>query len=187
VDGGGGMANWTNGDITLYHGCTDQSLQPMLSTGILTDSIHHGIDLAQGASRAEFGQGFYSSTWLDQAKFWANRQARRLRSRSHKISARAVVLSFAANRNELAKLQSLVFTNENADFWPFVKYCRSGNLPHGRHPWPSNSYDVVFGPVSIWPQLMVIKDADQVSFHTAEALKVVKSLQIVASGNPYLV
>ena len=102
-----------------------------------------------------------------------------------KTTPKAVVLRFDVSRDKLADLEALVFTNENCGFWPFVTYCRSGSVPHGRSTGRQMEYDIVYGPVSIWPQRLVIKDCDQVSFHTVTALNVIPTLSVAITGNPY--
>ncbi len=72
------MAVWNNDNLILYHGCTEQSLRPKNRNGIAVGTLPHGIDLAAGGHRTEFGRGFYATTWIDQAKYWANRQAKKL-------------------------------------------------------------------------------------------------------------
>src|SRR5262245_16105896 len=125
------MAGWSNNDLVLYHGCSELSLHSAGNpNGIVTGALPHGINLGAGGKRTEFGQGFSATTWLDQAKSWANRQARRQGGR--KAPPRAIVLRFDVGRDALAALDALMFTNENSDFWPFVTYCRSGSTPHGR-------------------------------------------------------
>jgi hypothetical protein len=47
-------------------------------------------------------------------------------------------------------------------------------------------YDVIYGPVSGFQQSLVIKDCDQVSFHTLDALNVLPSPDIHLQGNPWL-
>jgi hypothetical protein len=49
---------WNNDDLTLYHGCTEQSVQPHNSKGLLLDSKTHGIDLEIGRASVDFGRGF---------------------------------------------------------------------------------------------------------------------------------
>jgi hypothetical protein len=46
------------------------------------------------------------------------------------------------------------------------------------------NYDVVFGPVSLGRQQFVIKDADQVSFHTEAALKILPPPILHSKGTP---
>lgn len=182
------MAGWKNDDLVLFHGCSEESLRPTNPKGIEVGKLPHYINLLSGNPNAEFGQGFYGTTWLHQAKSWANLQSRKLATKSRgKRAPKAVVLRFDVSRNALADLEALVFTNENVGFWPFVRYCRSGFTPHGRTSSAQQQYDVVYGPVSIWPQHLVIKDSDQVSFHTAKALSIIPKLVVIATGNPYIV
>ena len=180
------MAVWNNDDLVLYHGCTEQSLLGTNPNGIAVGTLPHRISLTAGGRRTEFGRGFYATSRIDQAKNWAHLQARKLAAKTlSKTTPNAVVLRFDVSRNKLADLEALVFTNENCGFWPFVAYCRSGSVPHGRSTGRQMEYDIVYGPVSIWPQRLVIKDCDQVSFHTVTALNVIPALSVAITGNPY--
>jgi hypothetical protein len=180
---------WANDDLILYHGCTDDSLQPQNPSGIAVGVAAHGIDPTVGAPTPDFGLGFYTTTWLDQARVWANQRARQLaRSRARSLgrpAPHAVVLQIALKRNDLAELDALVFTNEKVGYWPFVTYCRAGGQPHGRGS-PRLSYDVVYGPVSLASDVLVIKDSDQVSFHTDRAVAKIPLVSVVATGKPFL-
>jgi hypothetical protein len=181
------MASWKNDHLILFHGCTEDSLRSANPRGIEVGKLPHEIDISVGNPRAEFGQGFYGTTWLHQAKSWANLQARKITVRSRgKRTPKAVVLRFDMSRDELADLEALVFTNENTGFWPFISYCRAGLPPHGRSKGTQQKYDIIYGPVSIWPQQLVIKDSDQVSFHTKSALNAIPPLVVIAVGNPYI-
>ena len=51
-----------------------------------------------------------------------------------------------------------------SDFWRLVTTCRAGRI--GDPP----PYDVVFGPVTLWPQTLILKDCDQISFHSLNAI-----------------
>lgn len=132
--------------------------------------------------RPDFGPGFYATTWLHQAKTWATVRCNRL-ARKHRGN-RAIVLQFSVKRDALAALDSLVFTNDQSDYYPFVSYCRGGGSPHNRTVPHRTDYDVVYGPVSLGIQRLVVKDADQVSFHTAAAIKIIPSVTVVATGSP---
>jgi len=57
----GVLPQWTNARVTLYHG-TVQAFTP---------SLQAGIDPGQGRRRTDFGQGFYTTTWLEQAQLRA--------------------------------------------------------------------------------------------------------------------
>jgi hypothetical protein len=80
------------------------------------------------------------------------------------------VIAFDLDRNWLGSLDALAFVRATPDFWKLVADCRAGRPPHGRktpHPLP---YDVVYGPVSLWPQRLLIAGCDQISFHTSKAI-----------------
>ena len=101
-------------------------------------------------------------------------------------AACSAVLRFEVDRDQLAPLLSLCFVTEstgpNSDYWGFVQHCRkeaSTHLLQGHR-----NYDVVFGPVSVGKQRFVMKDADQVSFHTEEALKILPAPRLCGQGTP---
>lgn len=149
-------------------------------------SLPHHIDVNAGMRRAEFGRGFYVTTWRDQAFAWANKRTRLSRSRGGAVNA--VVLSAAVSRDRLAELEALVFTNEHCGFWSFVAYCRSGARPHARTTAGGRpEYDLVYGPMSAGPHSSIVfKDCDQISFHTANAVSIIPSLQLEAKGSPFV-
>src|SRR5262245_6595774 len=151
---------WANDDLVLYHGTDDGQ----------GAAFAHGLDLSRCRAATDFGRGFYTTTSEHQAKQWAN--ATRERNLPQNPGVRAVVLSFKVPRDTLAHLESLVFVVDNPDYWSLVNYCRGGSSPHDRRVPPQRSaeYDVVYGPVALWRQQLVIKDCDQVSFHTVAAL-----------------
>ena len=173
---------WTNGSLTLYHGTTDIAASALCKP---SGSLLHSIDISLCRARTDFGQGFYLTTFLQQAESWADRQFRDLRRRHRvELSTRAVVLRFEVDRNRLASLSSLCFVTDrsNSDYWNFIEHCRTGMGPHLLH--GNNNYDVVFGPVTLWPQKFVIKDADQVSFHTKAALEILPAPVLHSQGTP---
>ena len=162
---------WTNGRLILYHGTDDGSANTIMASG---------VSLGACRSLTDFGKGFYLSADLHQAKNWANSRYRRLRPRA----VSAAVVQFQVDRNDLALLANLSFHSEsaNVDYWDFVRYCRGGATPHGYtvsgNP-ISRDYDVVSGPVSLWPQYLVIKDCDQWSFHTATAVSILSGVSVI--------
>jgi hypothetical protein len=169
---------WINGPLILYHGC-DHISATRMTTPVFPNQ--HGIHLARSRAFTDFGRGFYMTTSLHQATNWANsRCRRRLRTPTPWL---ATVLSFSVDRNQLAALQTLCFVTEgsNSDYWDLVQHCRGGgiHLLMGH-----NNYDVVFGPVSLWPQRLVIKDCDQISFHTPRGLFILPTPSILAQGTP---
>ena len=172
---------WKNGPLALYHGTDD------LSAAAITPSPSsvkkHNVSLSKCSALTDFGRGFYTTTNLHQAKNWANIRYK-LTLTTSRPAARAVVLRFDVYRDALAKLNTLGFVVEasSPDYFDFITYCRKGRSPHLFR--GSRDYDVVFGPVSLWPQTLVIKDCDQVSFHTNRALQVLPTPVIHRRGHP---
>jgi hypothetical protein len=78
------------------------------------------------------------------------------------------------SRNDLASLECLFFVRGDAnafDYWAFVQYCRTTAGDHNRA--LTGWYDIVVGPITgTWKRQTIIKDADQVSFHTNQAASV---------------
>jgi hypothetical protein len=176
---------WTNQHLALYHGTDDVSA---ISIMMRVAPNHHGINLAYCRPLSDFGRGFYTTTYFHQAANWANDRCLVLRNRTPPTSAVATVLQFNMDRNLLALMQTLCFLREDQDYWDFVRHCRSAPVPHRA---PGN-YDVVLGPVSLWPQTLVIKDCDQISFHTTSALAILPVPAIPTGGqasatNPFLI
>jgi hypothetical protein len=169
---------WNNSPVRLYHGCDDRSAAAIQAA---RPGFGHGIDLARCRPRTDFGQGFYTTTSEHQAKQWANERIRRM-SKGALPALAATVIAFDVVRDDLADQEDLVFVIDGPDFYALVNYCRAGFAPHGR---AAGIYDVVYGPVSLWQQQLVIKDCDQVSFHTDNALKILPTPQIHAQGTPY--
>lgn len=132
---------------------------------------------------ADFGQGFYSTTNVHQAQQWANR---RYQVRRRHGVASAAVVRFDIDQEAIASLDHLAFVRQdlapNSDYWQLVAHCRRGN-DHGRVG-ARQFYDVVYGPVSMYPQFLVITDADQISFHTDSALGVLQGATVVSQGDP---
>ena len=147
---------WNNGPLTVYHGCDDSSASSIAQLG---------IQLRHCKPRTDFGVGFYTTTNLHQAKNWANDRVTTLNTSGGRNVA--TVLSFAIDRGLLGVCLSLSFVTEGSapisDFWDLIRHCRHGGV---HFPALGKNYDVVFGPVSLWPQTLLIKDCDQISFHT---------------------
>lgn len=168
--GGADVPFWSNKDLVAYHGTDSASLAA--STGFPLPASGHAltfsISLALCRPYTDFGQGFYLTTSLHQAEQWANKRVATMHSSSSAPPTVATILQFSLSRDWLASLESLAFVLETADFWALVNDCRSRFPPHQRIG-PSREYDVVYGPISLWPQKLVIKDCDQISFHTPKA------------------
>jgi hypothetical protein len=162
---------WNNPPLTLYHGCDDVSARAINSGGVSLRLCH---------PRTDFSRGFYTTTVRHQAQQWANTRVRRLR-RAAGVSGTpvATLLEYCVDREQLAGLEALVLVVEgsppSSDFWKFIGHCRGGTATHKAVGRPNSYYEVVLGLVSLWPQTLVIKDCDQVSFHSTAALAVLSS------------
>lgn len=177
------MTPWKNDPITLYHGTDDLAAKAITTA---QPPFSHGIDINRCSRLTDFGQGFYTTTNLHQAKNWANVRYRlSIQKPGQPTPARAVVLKFDVDRDDLGSLHSMAFvvepTQGGGDFWDFVRNCRHGR-PH--RPQARTFYDAVLGLVSLWPQTLTIKDCDQVSFHTSHALSVLPNASIAHRGKP---
>ncbi len=163
-----GIPLWNDQDIVLYHGTLD----------VHVNSILQGVDLNRCKHLRDFGRGLYTTTNRMQAERWSNDLAARTGG------ATPAVIEFTVERNDLALLETLFFvrgTATAADFWSFVQFCRSSPTDHGRA--QTLWYDVVVGPVmgSLRKQT-IIRDGDQVSFHTTKATAVLdgsRKVQVV--------
>ena len=152
-----GVPPWTDQDIELFHGTLETHV----------NSIVPGIDLSVCRNLTDFGRGFYTTTNQLQAEQWA----RNLANRTGGVPA---VIRFTVEREKLAQLESLFFIRGSAaaiDYWSFVQYCKTIAGDHNRT--YAGWYDIVAGPVlgSLKKQT-IIPDADQVSFHTLDAVAV---------------
>jgi hypothetical protein len=151
---------WTNQTLLLYHGTIQRNITSVLAT----------INVDRARSTTDFGRGFYTTTIERQARSWAWELSKRTRGAGHLPA----VIRFDVNRDDLAQLECLWFARGNVDaedFWSLVFHCRSGRPGHAR---ATNGgwYDVVIGPVAAsWRQRLAVFDADQVSFHTARAAR----------------
>jgi hypothetical protein len=154
------IPQWTNQALPLYHGTVDFHV----------DAIMAGVDLGYPLIRAnsDFGRGFYTTSSLRQAEGFALRKAQ-------KLECAPAVIAFFVNRNQLARLDSLVFVRgryDAVDFWSFVRFCRSGGNSHlSGNSAKQGFYDVVYGPVAaLWQRRRTISGGDQASFHTNAAV-----------------
>lgn len=165
---------WTNGPVELYHGTTDA----------VTASIRTAINPSKGAIFADFGRGFYCTSNLQQAKDWANTRVR--------PGQRAEVIAFECDLDTIAGLEvlSFVIDSQASGFRDFVTYCRNAfHTATWQHPDHMRSnrktyYDVVFGPVVLWPQHGLLSGYDQISFHGSQSIAALKPLPQTIIGNP---
>lgn len=170
---------WTNGPLILYHGTTNDAATAISEP---SHTRPHGIDFDLCKPLRDFGRGFYLTTVLKQAESWADQKF--LRHQKSKRAACSAVLRFEVDRDQLASLLSLCFVTDSAgsDYWDFIQHCRKGAATHLLQ--GNGNYDVVFGPVSLGRQRFVIKDADQISFHTEAALIILPSPILYSQGTP---
>ena len=124
------------------------------------------VNLSLCRPLTDFGQGFYTTTSLHQAREWANARVRRILAPTQAHTA--VVIQFSLGHDWPAHLDALAFARPIVDFWDLVTDCRYGFPPHQRSG-SKAAYDVVYGPVTIWPSRLLIQDCDQISFHTSVA------------------
>lgn len=150
---------WMNDPLVLYHG----------TTGRFADAIaNYGIDLARCRPFSDFGQGFYTTPCLDQAKAHANNLFGRLAPLAWRPvhpgpdPVCAAYITFAADRCDLAALDHLAFVSPTADWRSFVGYCRGGGAPH--IPSKGTNYDVVYGPIQWIPGIARRRDYDKLVF-----------------------
>lgn len=173
--------------IRLYHGCTSHDLNNILQ---------FGIDLSRCRVDTDFGRGFYTTSVLYQARHWAwarfyDPMVARVRPNQ------PVVLKFVLNRYDLAGLYFISFVRGspfNRSFWSLVQHCRLSPAypakPHDHRgpilqPDGTRWYDIACGPVAaFWRQRYAMQDADQFSFHTAGAIRLLQRL--IDSGNTKL-
>jgi hypothetical protein len=159
------VPQWTNPPLSVYHGTDNRSAGAI---GVTSPAPLPAFipNLALCRPFTDFGQGFYTTTNLHQARQWANTRV----LGGPGLGAYAVVLRFDLDRDWLASLDTLAFVRPTADFWSLVTDCRQGFPPHQRQPPAPLPYEVVYGPVTLWPQILVISDCVQVSFHTQNAV-----------------
>jgi hypothetical protein len=159
------MPLWNNAALTVFHGTDDVSLG---RSGVTQGTVLRGFvaNLSLCRPLTDFGQGFYTTTSLHQAREWANARVRRVLAPTQVHTA--VVIQFSLDRDWLALLDALAFARPTGDFWNLVTDCRYGFPPHQRSG-SKAAYDVVYGPVTIWPSRLLIQDCDQISFHSPTA------------------
>jgi hypothetical protein len=154
---------WVNQDIIVYHGTVDKFAAAIVSGPIL---------VSLGKPCTDFGPGFYTTTSKRQAQTWAAQLS------ATRPGASPAVIEITIKRASLATLESIAFVRcdfDADDYWSLIHHCRNGGLDHGRSS-PASYYDIVYGPVAaFWNQRMIVSDADQISFHTPSAERVLKS------------
>lgn len=172
--------------LVLWHGCTSWDLDKIQSDPSL-------IGARVGRVDSDFGQGFYTTSVKRQARHWAWKRYYDIPASAlgpTGIPLQPVVLKFRLKLEDLAPLESLHFVLGGYDderFWSLVQYCRQSTVGTPRthlHPTrPGGWYDIVTGPVTdFWRQRSTMRQADQVSFHTDDAVGLLNDL--MRSGDP---
>ncbi|MBJ2185630.1 DUF3990 domain-containing protein [Paramuribaculum intestinale] len=160
--------------MKLYHGSTVAVRRP---------NIH------KGRKATDFGKGFYTTTSFEQARKWAVLKMNR------EQSSRAVVSVYEVPDDILASdLAVMRFAGATKEWLDFVVSNRRGE--------ESARYDLVMGPVAndqlyatirLYEQGVITSEAaiemlrthklfDQLSFHTAEAVGLLKFSEATAVG-----
>ena len=172
--------------LVLWHGCTSWDRHAIQSNPSVL------IDPRKGREAADFGQGFYTTTYKRQARHWAWKRYYDIPASKvgpPGVPLQPVVLKFRLRLEDLAPKESLHFVLSDYDderFWSLVQYCRQSTADAPRthlHPTrPDGWYDIVTGPVAdFWRQRSTMRQADQVSFHTTDAVDLLNDL--IRSGN----
>ena len=168
------MPQWNNPPLRVFYGTDSFSIATALpAAGAPLPTF--AVNLAMCRPFSDFGQGFYTTTRLHQARQWANK---RVLNFSPRTGLFAIVIRFDLDRDWLAGLDTLAFVRPIRDFWSLVTDSYAGFTAHQRLPPSPTPYDVVYGPVTLWTQTLVINDCDQVSFHSQRA--------VAGLNNPHL-
>lgn len=180
------MPKWSSGSLKVYHGTDTQSLAAYGQISHNSVLTNFTVNLAICRPITDFGQGFYTTTSLHQAREWANTRVRGKTLAPGAQPTLGVILQFDVDRGLLATQESLVFVQPIQDFWDFVTHCRAGLAVHNR-PSPRNPndpFDVVYGLVTLWPQRLLIQNCDQISFHTDRAVRSLGKPRVEAIALP---
>ena len=173
-----------SGEVVLWHGCLQRDADAIVASPT-------GIDPTNGRWDADFGRGFYTTSFQVQAQQWAWRK--HINVATPTAADRPVVIRFTVPRDELAALNSLAFVaagTRSSDYWSLVQHCRQSDAGKGvlndhRHPDTGRGgwYDMVSGPVAaFWRQCVAINESDQFSFHTPQGCDVLNRL--IPKGPP---
>ncbi|GBU27047.1 hypothetical protein R84B8_00568 [Treponema sp. R8-4-B8] len=148
--------------------------------------IYHGSDTPVKIPKIlisnrllDFGEGFYSTSSLEQAQRWAKRVRERNKSKEEIVS----IYEFDADKAE-KDLKIIKFNSPDSEWLHFISACRSGKESE-------LEYDIAMGPVAndnvyatiqlfetgllseaeIIIRLKVEKIFDQILFHTEKSLQ----------------
>lgn len=167
---------WTHHITVLWHGTTVSSAKSIIKSGPSLGRLRIGLD---------FGQAFYTTTSERQAKDWANQQVLKAMRTSPTVAP--AIVSFSFDTINLSSLRSISFIRSDKsayDYWDFVSFFKSGSYHYHRQTAP-HLFDVVAGPLAVRPGIKkAIPNSDQMSFHTAAALKLLSSAKIQMTVAP---
>jgi hypothetical protein len=154
--------------------------------------IYHGSDtpvknpkILVSNRLLDFGEGFYTTSSLEQAQRWAKRVKERNKSKEQIVS----IYEFEAGRAE-KELKIIKFDSPGHEWLNFVSACRSGRET-------DLEYDIVIGPVAndnVYASIQLYETGllsqaetiirlkveqifDQILFHTEKALQYCAYLQ----------
>ena len=89
-------------------------------------------DLLHSRPYVDFGRGFYTTPFRDQAESWCNRYKRQ--------GKKGIISIFSFEDNALRRLSSLTFSSYSKEWLDFIMHCRSGQ--------DKSSYDLVLGGIA---------------------------------------
>lgn len=158
--------------MKLYHGSTVEVRKPSIS---------------RGRPNTDFGKGFYATTSYEQAERWA--RIRQTRDNTSKAIVSVYEFDEKVLNNPNLKIRR--FNGVDADWLHFIVSCRKQKITH--------DFDIVMGPVAndrlyftinmyengelteeaAILQLKAYKLFDQLSFHTVEALGLIKFVEAI--------
>ncbi len=135
-------------------------------------SILHRVNLNRSRILLDFGRGFYTTTSRDQATDYEMA----LQTRFQQPTA---TIEFTVERNQLADVDCLFFVRAHQDahdYWSFVDHCLTVGGHNRTH---AAWYDIVVGPVvASRKKQTFVPRADQISFHTPNAVAVLNNLPL---------
>ena len=155
--------SWLNQDIIVYHGTVDTFATAIVSGPIL---------VSLGKPCTDFGPGFYTTTLKRQAQMWAAQIS------ASRRGTNPAVIEITIKRLSLASLETVAFVRgdfDADDYWSLIHHCRKGAFHHGRPAPPSvlrcglRPRGRILEPENDW------SDADQISFYTASAERLLNS------------
>jgi hypothetical protein len=157
--------------LTLYHGTIRRDAEQM---------IKGGIDITLCDANADFGAGFYTTSWIKQARKRAKQRA----SMETILPSEPAVLSVEIAIAELRSMQTRAFAglcwDDANGYWEFVRWHRWMGRRNSSFR-PNDPFDIVIGPVAVegydravqLKECKVLRFGDQISFHTPDALALI--------------